>query len=303
VLPPFLNLVSASMGPRPFDRGRPGRSRSGHRERLRFNGSTAFRPWETVFAGSIPVSAYQLQWVHGLSTVGDLTMLCPFHLCGNASMGPRPFDRGRPLDRKKVVYGGGGFNGSTAFRPWETTVLAVSLVRSIALQWVHGLSTVGDLHGHFWSATNLYWLQWVHGLSTVGDRQVDGAAPWHLARFNGSTAFRPWETHLHAELCYGGRLASMGPRPFDRGRRLRVQVACTSGPEASMGPRPFDRGRRRTTPAPRRCRGGFNGSTAFRPWETPLLDRADRVSGQASMGPRPFDRGRLQGRRRCGTVR
>ena len=112
-------------------------------------------------------------------------------------------------------------------------------------------------------------------------------------RFNGAATFRSRKEHLHLEAGARVRVASMGPRPFGRGR---PQTQCTAATPtssfngaatfrsrkgrcrrsvavlgwASMGPRPFGRGRPFSTSIPKSC-------TA------------------ASMGPRPFGRGRKKG--------
>ncbi len=162
-----------------------------------------------------------------------------------ASKGPRPFDRGRLRPSGHSSATGAGFNGSTAFRPWETASrMNTSPGRKISLQWVHGLSTVGDRAGG------------------VARRDLRPG-------FNGSTAFRPWETwrdhhrrHLgHRLLQWVHGLSTVGdwPHPLLLRRRRR----------ASMGPRPFDRGRRCSMARARAMMpASFNGSTAFRPWET-----------------------------------
>src|SRR6266545_2091560 len=210
----------ASMGPRPFDRGRPRRCPSRRRGVPCFNGSTAFRPWETTGAHRCGGCAHiRLQWVHGLSTVGDrLIGLVVLAVIDQASMGPRPFDRGRRDWSVFSLRPARSFNGSTAFRPWETfracgwrlagaasmgprpfdrgrrTWPASRRWAPIWLQWVHGLSTVGDSTARWPPSTAARRLQWVHGLSTVGDTPPCTLGTRPGARFNGSTAFRPWET-------------------------------------------------------------------------------------------------------------
>src|SRR6266545_2091557 len=160
-----------------------------------------------------------LQWVHGLSTVGDDRSPSLRRMRTHpASMGPRPFDRGRPAHRPGCARRHRpSFNGSTAFRPWETRLERFLPPPGPKLQWVHGLSTVGD----------------VSRLRMATGRRC----------FNGSTAFRPWETDMAGFAQMGADLASMGPRPFDRGRLDRTLAAFDRCKAASMGPRPFDRGR------------------------------------------------------------
>ncbi len=120
-----------------------------------------------------------LQWVHGLSTVGDQRGWRALYLATDASMGPRPFDRGR-----------------------QSSTRAAADSRTL-LQWVHGLSTVGDLTMALTNVASGATLQWVHGLSTVGDARGICCNTGHDA-------------------------ASMGPRPSDRGRPVIRQVNCVA---------------------------------------------------------------------------
>ena len=228
----------ASMGPRPFGRGRPA---SGRRRGLRlpgFNGAATFRPRKAehrlvraerrrASMGPRPfgrgrkypdntwAGTCQLQWGRDLSAAEGQAQqpFSPGHLV--ASMGPRPFGRGRTAGNAVSQRAARSFNGAATFRPRK-----------------------GGGGGNHSSAAKP--LQWGRDLSAA-----EGLC---------AAAFE----------C--GRPASMGPRPFGRGRR-RAHLGDGGGSAASMGPRPFGRGRR---PAPR-------VSCAWR---------------RASMGPRPFGRGR-----------
>ena len=83
----------------------------------------------------------------------------------------------------------------------------------------------------------------------------------------------------------------MGPRHFCRGI-LAGRVVRRAAYSASMGPRHFCRGIRPAV-RERRRQGltGFNGATAFLPWNhhSTIVDTMAR--SPASMGPRHFCRG------------
>ena len=71
--------------------------------------------------------------------------------------------------------------------------------------------------------------------------------------------------------------ASMGPRPFSRGKRRKHKLLARDSARASMGPRPFSRGKRESHAA----------GVTRRP---------------ASMGPRPFSRGKPGSASRFGAM-
>ena len=76
-----------------------------------------------------------------------------------------------------------------------------------------------------------------------------------------------------------------------RSRKAKTWSACSAGPRASMGPRPFGRGRNVLIGRRARPPHGFNGAATFRSRKVPKAIHNVR-SHQASMGPRPFGRGR-----------
>src|SRR6266536_3035431 len=103
-------------------------------------------------------------------------------------MGPRPSDRGRRVSPPVCVSG------------------------TSALQWVHGLLTVGDKLQRLTAPRVIDQLQWVHGLLTVGD---------------DNARVVPAQT----------KQASMGPRPSDRGRQniqrhVSISIGCFNGSTA-----------------------------------------------------------------------
>src|SRR5262245_28458757 len=84
------------------------------------------------------------------------------------------------------------------------------------LQFGHGPSTVDDLLA--WLLADLFGtLQFGHGPSTVDDRVAGCRGHPRTRSFNSATALRPWMTRQLQGHPDGGLLASIRPRPFDRG--------------------------------------------------------------------------------------
>ena len=183
----------------------------------------------------------------------------------SASMGPRPFGRGRriltmhvsgPIEelqwgRDLSVAEGtrraasstcwAGFNGAATFRSRKDGCAPKALRPSATLQWGRDLSVA---EGYY---------------------DIRLLLLWHC--FNGAATFRSRKANRSAQQAEQ-LIASMGPRPFGRGRRMR-DVGARVANAASMGPRPFGRGRYYHLNRPVEIRN-------------------------ASMGPRPFGRGRTQ---------
>ena len=133
-------------------------------------------------------------------------------------------------------------------------------------------------------------LQWGRDLSVA--EGAWRAAEWRadMKRFNGAATFRSRKGHSGAYRIGTRRVASMGPRPFGRGRRWLVRFRFLDF-GASMGPRPFGRGRRTRAPV-RGAAARFNGAATFRSRKERKPNDAGRQA-DASMGPRPFGRGRV----------
>ena len=227
------------MGPRPFGRGRlcP---RCG-------------KPWLGL-----------LQWGRDLSAAeGALAG----HAVGGAkpaSMGPRPFGRGRRSSVRRPSRTSPSFNGAATFRPRKG--LAHSRPNSRRPRF-NGAATFRPRKAAGRPARRaMPQLQWGRDLS---------AAEGRVAPMRQVYAVQlQWGRDLSAaEGAYGAAVlgldmpASMGPRPFGRGRCCTMSMG-TSAASASMGPRPFGRGRTGG--------GSPHGGHAV-----------------ASMGPRPFGRGRI----------
>ena len=181
-----------------------------------------------------------------------------------ASMGPRPFGRGR---REAKTAARSGLTASMGPRPFGRGRLPLNPRKPCLLpplQWGRDLSVAegGYLSPHaiaHWS------LQWGRDLSVAEGVQILVRVRLGLPRFNGAATFRSRKVRSHAK---AGRcaMASMGPRPFGRGRSISRNSA---------------NGRLKR----------FNGAATFRSRKG-WIYQAEGDRWQASMGPRPFGRGR-----------
>ena len=178
-------------------------------------------------------------------------------------MGPRPFGRGRKQKQKKSVKA-----------EW--------------LQWGRDLSAA--------EGTALGCGGRGGGAASMGPRPFGRGRhatpmdnPIMLMGFNGAATFRPRKDGIPAarQVCF---------QRLQWGRDLSAAEGCrpprpNRAPIASMGPRPFGRGRRRRYCRPNPNGRRFNGAATFRPRKGRRRRMRRRTAG-ASMGPRPFGRGR-----------
>ena len=169
---PSDRIPSASMGPRPFGRGR-------------VDADTWAWIADAASMGPRPF---------GRGRPGAQTALVDMK--GHASMGPRPFGRGRPQAPPRGLESLASFNGAATFR------------------------------------------------SRKAEHRV---ARWDCVgfRFNGAATFRSRKVAAVATKS-APQPASMGPRPFGRGRSVGFHLYVKGTSFASMGPRPFGRGRKYT---------------------------------------------------------
>ena len=276
----------ASMGPRPFGRGRAGGARplmdspmrQWGRDRLAAEGPRSA-------CASTPkrrVNGAATVWPRkGRDTVG----------VGDgdgASMGPRPFGRGRAAARTGRRCPGSGVNGAATVWPRKAAHGGSSLLRQPG---VNGAATVwprkvgvGGVGGSVQvasmgprpfgrgrrstTAAIMTARRGVNGAATVWPRKAWRARSSSSSSSCVNGAATVWPRKGLGRLpLVGAADASMGPRPFGRGRRPQIE-AIHADLVASMGPRPFGRGRHL---------GLVRGEVA---WQ------------RASMGPRPFGRGR-----------
>ena len=276
------------MGPRPFGRGRSIRRSGGGRGRgLQWGrdlsvaeggagnaarGYLAVLQWgrdlsvaEGRMARYIPRHTGRLQWGRDLS-VAEGRRRPPEPAAKN------PLQWGRDLSVAEGPHCSArrgrqhGFNGAATFR--SRKVIPPPMPTPPATSF-NGAATFRSRKGarRRRSGGAGATLQWGRDLSVAEGRRADFAPPDHY-------------------------MASMGPRPFGRGR-LIVGLAPISVWRASMGPRPFGRGRVGMRPPCTRfsqLQWGRDLSVAEGPR---LLPARARARG-ASMGPRPFGRGRRE---------
>ena len=346
----------ASMGPRPFGRGRPkygtaaigtlrlqwGRDLSAAEGEAAassspsaggFNGAATFRPRKGAVVVVIQAVLW-LQWGRDLSAAEGAGSMFRLMMAGSASMGPRPFGRGRlsaglwyspaatcfngaATFRPRKVAGPGkgrarprGFNGAATFRPRKDLAPAYTNL-PMQLQWGRDLSAA---EGRSSARACAHWrrLQWGRDLSAAEGRWWDPPGS-SGGCFNGAATFRPrkvaeatmviaplllqWGRDLSAaEGCCGCACvchwAGFNGAATFRPRKVPGAPGQSRRPSASMGPRPFGRGR------PEACRqrsGRRDASMGPRPFgRGRRLHEVGQVDREfASMGPRPFGRGRF----------
>ena len=162
----------------------------------------------------------------------------------SASMGPRPFGRGR---QHNPTYTAGKFMllqwGRDLSVAEGSSSEAAAGADSCSLQWGRDLSVAEGCRRQKRRRRDRQ-LQWGRDLS-VAEGSPD---LWNQLSpgvcFNGAATFRSRKGGVPRPAQHALD-ASMGPRPFGRGRLQPGQSLSRSG-GASMGPRPFGRGRRLT---------------------------------------------------------
>ena len=190
-----------------------------------------------------------------------------------ASMGPRPFGRGRVIRRFSRSRGIAGFNGAATFRPRKAVVVGEIVPAGQASMgprpFGRGRHSGGAEGGQAGQ------LQWGRDLSAAEGRRPASRSARRCG-FNGAATFRPRKAGRRARRNDVGP-ASMGPRPFGRGRKWRGGAAPLAM-HASMGPRPFGRGRSARTReySTSAC---FNGAATFRPRKVGIQTESN-VGGQ-----------------------
>ena len=226
------------MGPRPFGRGRA-LLRTDGVEGFRFNGAAAFRPRKGPRRKGTGRQASSFNGAAAFRPRKARPRRTP-PLAGKASMGPRPFGRGRGCERSLPAATLPSFNGAAAFRPRKG--------RDPFPSRRHGLvASMGPRpfgrgrHKTSRRGGTKFWLQWGRGLSAA-----EGQSPWRrcsvpkmLQWGRGLSAAEGTALDIEADidvmLQWGRGLSAAEGRITQQGRSRVV---------ASMGPRPFGRGRR-----------------------------------------------------------
>ena len=207
---------------------------------MRFNGATAFLPWNRVRPPrSTP---------------------CPPRRFNGATA----FLPWNPRDLLHRATSGRGFNGATAFLPWNLTTEYLIESRFELLQWGHGISAVESWLAEGWCD--------LEGQASMGPRHFcrgiteNGVFPMSaLLRFNGATAFLPWNQRTKPNsqrigTCFNGATAFLPWNPFAAARGScpafwlqwghgisavesnKKLLDYNAKVAASMGPRHFCRG-------------------------------------------------------------
>ena len=212
--PPAQARPRASMGPRPFGRGRLTTARATRAARHASMGPRPFGRGRAPATGTMPSTSW-LQWGRDLSVAE-----------GSSGIGK--------------AGGRHSFNGAATFRSRKVPNYILADVLDGLLQWGRDLSVAEGAPHLPYHLTQA---------ASMGPRPFGrGRANPHCRIFSEKFALQ-WGRDLSVAEGNGFRIApdscggaSMGPRPFGRGRlwvcqQLRIALA------ASMGPRPFGRGR------------------------------------------------------------
>ena len=205
-------------------------------------------------------------------------------------MGPRPFGRGRPKVRFVYTARVISFNGAATFRSRKEDVNSTARPDLAPLQWGRDLSVAEGLVDGV-AAANKGLLQWGRDLSVAEGARVPAAARALDLRLQ-------WGRDLSV-----AEGPPLGPRPRPRRRfngaatfRSRKggagSAAAHEDERASMGPRPFGRGRIGDYCHVHLWDPSFNGAATFRSRKGEGTHQRNEADKLASMGPRPFGRGR-----------
>ena len=203
-------------------------------------------------------------------------------------MGPRPFGRGR---RQGAPVAYAGHAASMGPRPFGRGRRALGTRLRIQVRRVNGAATVWPRKVDVPTDSPPIWIG-VNGAATVWPRKVlkQNRLLQCIISVNGAATV--WPRKDHGAECHKHKVqASMGPRPFGRGR-------LKQGSE-TIGHRPRQWGRDRLAAEGGRVAQVRRGARR-RQWGR---DRLAAEGGQpanfsgfvsdASMGPRPFGRGRI----------
>ena len=212
----------ASMGPRPFGRGRQARLPA-NAGSASFNGAATFRPRKAQIPSRRRAGVDVLQWGRDLSAAEGRRLRCPSDMPSWLQWG-RDLSAAEGRCSRSSTISQGSFNGAATFRPRKDAVSAAQNTRKATS--FNGAATfrprkVGA------GASGRPWACCFNGAATFRPRKVGlrfigrGCAPG----FNGAATFRPRKVGVSNRVKSYGNMASMGPRPFGRGRESAAQPA------------------------------------------------------------------------------
>ena len=228
------------MEPRPIERGNKGLILDETTPEQGFNGATPNRAWKHYWRERYARQKAELQWSHAQSSVETLDSVAERFKSGEASMEPRPIERGNPRRHGSPARGG---RASMEPRPIERgnhhSARRVALCD--LLQWSHAQSSVETFLFVVCCLCN-FPLQWSHAQSSVETLEAENIPE----RINdASMEPRPIERGNNGDRSRRviAERASMEPRPIERGN-TSVFIVYVSLLVASMEPRPIERGNR-----------------------------------------------------------
>ena len=186
-------LREASMEPRPHERGNRPRLRPARGRISSFNGATSSRTWKPARASVGQANRQSFNGATSSRTWKRMGGACQPKVRHQASMEPRPHERGNELTDAKVgSYGEASMeprphergNRARSKRPKPTTT---------PLQWSHVLTNVET---SLFSRLSSNWrlLQWSHVLTNVETLLVASVMMVKRKKsFNGATSSRTWK--------------------------------------------------------------------------------------------------------------
>ena len=157
-----------------------------------------------------------LQWSHVLTNVERAKKTVNKTATEEASMEPRPHERGKSAKAKPGRLGCISFNGATSSRTWKALYVEELPTGHCPLQWSHVLTNVERRYSERTTFRNAG-LQWSHVLTNVERWLKAGETPkrrslqWSHVLTNVERMLA-WNRH------HNNNDASMEPRPHERGK-------------------------------------------------------------------------------------
>ena len=195
----------------------------GRLHKFSFNGATSSRTWKEAKYRAVGNGVPVLQWSHVLTNVERISTAVKRPTPGQASMEPRPHERGKDgvaVSRRLLDV---GFNGATSSRTWKAQPLEF-------LSFFQGCFN-GATSSRTWKAYDGFAvsliadaLQWSHVLTNV-ERMAVQRRLFTEGSFNGATSSRTWKDPFVWVIEFS-KTASMEPRPHERGKLpLRAAIS------------------------------------------------------------------------------
>ena len=168
-----------------------------------FNGATSSRTWKQEVEEYIEARDKKLQWSHVLTNV-ETQPRDYLDRSGlqDASMEPRPHERGNVVAGASCTDEARRFNGATSSRTWKPCAVGLAV-------WVLLLASMEPRPHERGNACSVHWRS------------------FRLNSFNGATSSRTWKPELLLDRG-AAVVASMEPRPHERGNQFGM-LYCQNG--------------------------------------------------------------------------